>query len=446
MSLHNTLARAGSEEDVKDSYIEALSLSNYTKGLFDIKTNAIWFEAKWSSTPRLLMLAQLLVYVKGARERGESIPGYLAGVDREKAVLVATELVLPVFDDETIDWPKAASDADMALATKITPYVNPHMTNYDITGHEEEFIGAIRSVIAEGRVIRILITPANVRQVFDRWVEMIGSELDVVNEANYAVLFFADIMQEGNDTVVPNLPVRVFLEGNRRVFHLNETGRNYDLASERGYQNFWAIYHRPPAQQHRHYLLERRDSLLPLDEQKFKGAYYTPLHIVDKAYDQLAATLGRDWQERYIVWDMCCGVGNLEVKHGNYRNVYMSTLDQVDIDLMRTRSVCPGAELFQYDYLNDDIDDFGNIDYSISDKVPPTLRRAIADAKACVEGTKPILVLINPPYAEAMNVDNVKDAGINAKLKKGVAAKRITHGMDIWATRNVSYLFSLYIA
>src|SRR3546814_7484707 len=34
------------------------------------------------------------------------------------------------------------------------------------------------------------------------------------------------------------------------------------LASERGYRNFWNIYHRPPEQKHRHYLLERRDSLL----------------------------------------------------------------------------------------------------------------------------------------------------------------------------------------
>jgi hypothetical protein len=54
------------------------------------------------------------------------------------------------------------------------------------------------------------------------------------------------------------------------------------------------------------------------------------LHIVDKAYDQLTATLGANWQKKYIVWDMCAGVGNLEAKHSNLRNVYMSTLDHED--------------------------------------------------------------------------------------------------------------------
>lgn len=72
-----------------------------------------------------------------------------------------------------------------------------------------------------------------------------------------------------------------------------------------------------------------RDSLIPLDKRSFKGAYYTPLHVVDKAYDKLSESLGPNWQKDYIVWDMCCGVGGLEVKHGNPRNIYMSTLDRL---------------------------------------------------------------------------------------------------------------------
>jgi hypothetical protein len=144
----------------------------------------------------------------------------------------------------------------------------------------------------------------------------------------------------------------------------------YELASERGYRNFWNIYHHPPEREHRHYLLERRDSLLPMDDQKFKGAFYTPLHIVDKAYDQLKATLGANWQKKYIVWDMCAGVGNLEAKHSNLRNVYMSTLDAEDVTIMRSNPAFAGAEIFQYDYLNDDVDDFGQIDCDLSGKLP----------------------------------------------------------------------------
>lgn len=161
-------------------------------------------------------------------------------------------------------------------------------------------------------------------------------------------------------------------------------------------------------------MLERRDSLIPLDERSFKGAYYTPLHVVDKAYDKLAETLGKNWQKDYIVWDMCCGVGNLEVKHSNPRNIYMSTLDEADVDVMKATKTCVAAQRFQYDYLNDDIDDFGNIDYSLTNKVPAGLRQAIAEGKK-------ILVLINPPYAEATNFENISTGLQDAENKKGVS-------------------------
>ena len=107
-----------------------------------------------------------------------------------------------------------------------------------------------------------------------------------------------------------------------------------------------------------------------MNERSFKGAYYTPLNVVDKAYDKLAEILGKSWQENYVVWDMCCGVGNLEVKHSNPRNVFMSTLDQADINIMQANKTCSEAYRFQYDYLNDDISDNGTIDHHLTQKVP----------------------------------------------------------------------------
>lgn len=420
MSLFTALARAKTEEDVKDAYIKALGLKSYFKGLVDIQTEEIWFEAKEVSTPPIVMFAQLLVYVRASRKRGEAIPAFLAVIDRDKAAIMPTERALPILEDKTIVWPKSGSAAGKELAARIAPYVETHYTVYDIASHEQEFIDHVRSIIREGRIIRTPITPDNLRQVFDKWVAMIGVELGTVNPADYAVLFFADMMHDGENAAMTNLPARLLLDGGKPVFLLN--GRTYELASEQGYRHFWAIYHRPPEQKHRHYLLERRDSLLPIDEQKFKGAYYTPLHIVDKAYDQLVATLGENWQDRYIVWDMCCGVGNLEVKHSNYRNVFMSTLDQADIDIMRASHTCVGATIFQYDYLNDDVTDFGEIDYSLSGKLPAELRQAITDARDGVEGAKPILVLINPPYGEAANSQG--NAG-----KTGIATTRVSHSM-----------------
>lgn len=381
MTLHAALNRARTEEDVKDAYIAALGLKSYSKNLIDIQTQEIWFEAKDAPTPAILMFAQLLFYIRAAKKRGEAIPAFLSVIDREKAAIMPTEKALSLLDDKSIVWPKSGSQAGKELAAQIAPYVQAHIVEYTIARDEAAFVNAVKNAIRERRIIRTPITPDNLRQVFDRWVDLVGSELGVKNQADYAVLFFADIMHDGKNEAMTKLPARLLFSGDKPVFILG--AEQYELASERGYRNFWAIYHRPPDQKHRHYLLERRDSLLPVDEQKFKGAYYTPLHIVDKAYDQLVATLGPNWQERYIVWDMCAGVGNLEAKHSNLRNVFMSTLDQADVTIMKSNPAFSGAEIFQYDYLNDDVTDFGGIDYSLSNKLPMALQQAIAEhAKA----------------------------------------------------------------
>lgn len=418
MSLYESLARARTEEDVKDAYIKALGLKSYFKGLVDIQTEEVWFEAKAVSTPPIVMFAQLFFYVRAARKRGEPIPAFLAVIDREKAAIMPTEKALALLDDKSIVWPKSGSGAGKELAAQVAPYVQAHIVEYEIAHDEAAFVKAVKDAIRERQIIRTPITPDNLRQVFDRWVDMIGNELGVTDPVNYAVLFFADIMHDGTSEYMSNLPARMLMTAAGPTFLLN--GKTYELASKRGYQNFWAIYHRPPEAKHRHYLLERRDSLLPIDEQKFKGAYYTPLHIVDKAYDELKATLGDNWQDRYIVWDMCAGVGNLEAKHSNLRNVFMSTLDQADVTIMKSNPAFAGAEIFQYDYLNDDITDFGEIDYGLSNKLPAALRQAIADAKEGKKGAKPILVLINPPYAEATGGGLAVAMSISSN-KEGVA-------------------------
>jgi hypothetical protein len=58
VTLIAALARAKTEEDVKDAYIMALNLKSYFKGLVDIQTNEVWFEAKEVSTPPILMFGE----------------------------------------------------------------------------------------------------------------------------------------------------------------------------------------------------------------------------------------------------------------------------------------------------------------------------------------------------------------------------------------------------
>ena len=399
MTLFEQLQQATSEEDVKDAYIKTLKLKTYNKNIVDIQTKEIWFEAKQGYKHSTYeMFTQLAFYVNYALEDGEYIPPFLCVIDCVKAALMKTDVVLPLLRDKSIKikWGKSASDVTADAQEKVSQYIGTHFVSYNIQHNEKEFIEAVHTAIEKGEIIRTQITPNNLKTVFDKWIMLIGREIKGVKDEDYALLFYADIMSDGTLSTHENLSAELLHKGTKPAFLLG--GKLYELASTEGYRKFWAIYDRPPKVEYRNYLLERRDSLIPIEERSFKGAYYTPLHVVDKAYELLNRTLGSDWQKNYIVWDMCCGVGNLEAKHSNHRNIYMSTLDQADVDVMKAAKTCVAAQRFQYDYLNDDITDDGQIDYSLSDKVPQSLRKAINEAK---KGNKKILVLINPPYAEA---------------------------------------------
>lgn len=438
MSLYTQLKAAKSEEDVKDAYIKALGLKSYTKGLIDIQTQEIWFEAKDTGrNSSYAMFTQLLHYVQVALNAGEALPPFLAVIDTEKAAIMKTADVLPFLAKKTVKWGKSASQYTQEALDTISAHIGAHFVSFKISTHEDEFVATVKAAIRSGDIIRTQITPDNLKQVFDKWVAMIGREIAGVAEEDYALLFFADIMHDGTVSTHANLPAELLHKNGAPVFSLG--GKMYELGNKEGYRQFWAIYHKPPKSEYRDYLLERRDSLIPVDERSFKGAYYTPLHVVDKAYDKLTETLGKNWQREYIVWDMCCGVGNLEVKHSNPRNIYMSTLDQADIDVMRATKTCVAAQRFQYDYLNDDITDDGKIDYSLTNKVPQGLRDAIAAGKK-------ILVLINPPYAEATNFENISTGLVGAENKSGVAKTKFAARAMADYGRASNELFMQFVA
>ncbi|CAN5413617.1 hypothetical protein BH11BAC5_BH11BAC5_16950 [soil metagenome] len=412
MTLYKKLQEANSEEDVKDAYIKALGLKGYSKNLIDIQTKEIWFEAKDSGkSSTYAMFTQLMHYVQQALNKGDYVPPFLAVIDTHKAAIMKSADVIPFLEKKTIQWGKNASGYTQEALDAVSAHIGTYFVSFKIETHEDEFIATIKNAITSGDIIRTQITPDNLKQVFDKWVVMIGREIKGVTEEDYALLFFADIMSDGTISTHNDLPAELLHKNNTPVFSLG--GRLYELGNREGYRQFWAIYHRPPKQEYRNYLLERRDSLIPLDERSFKGAFYTPLNVVDKAYDKLTETLGNNWQKEYIVWDMCCGVGNLEVKHSNPRNIFMSTLDIADVDVMRATKTCVAATRFQYDYLNDDITDEGKIDYTLTNKLPEPLRKAIAESKK-------ILVLINPPYASATNRGNTSKVG-DPENKSGLA-------------------------
>ncbi len=112
-------------------------------------------------------------------------------------------------------------------------------------------------------------------------------------------------------------------------------------------------------------------------EKRIKGEFFTEKIFVDQAHNYISKCFGEDWKEKYVVLDCCCGTNNL-TKDYNFSNLYLSTLEQEDIDNINVE-----ATVFQYDFLNDNYD-----------KLPKSL-------KDHIESGKDIIFFINPPYFKA---------------------------------------------
>ena len=159
---------------------------------------------------------------------------------------------------------------------------------------------------------------------------------------------------------------------------------------QKAHTQFWNHYSRPPKKEYWDYMVGRRELLMDQDVRERKGSYFTPPQWVELSQQYIAAELGEDWQDEYYVWDCAAGTGNLLNGLQNKYNVWASTLDQADVDVMKDR-ISNGAELleshvFQFDFLNDSFD-----------KLPEGLREIINDE----EKRKKLVVYINPPYKEA---------------------------------------------
>jgi hypothetical protein len=163
--------------------------------------------------------------VRAAHKKGESIPPFLAVLDSEKAALMETQYAMPLFKDKAIEWSTAASQISKATIQQIQPYIEAHFVVFKIDTHETEFIEAVKRGIKDGKLIRTPITPDNLKQVFDHWVEMIGKELEEAAQVDYASLFFADIMHDGQAKVLENLSARLVYDDSKPIFMLG--GKNY---------------------------------------------------------------------------------------------------------------------------------------------------------------------------------------------------------------------------
>ena len=387
----------------------------------------LWAEAKRGVIADIYKpLVQLILTIGKARTFETYLPPpFLAAFDAEKIAFIPYKEILPFFSQNDFNWNVTPSDEksrEFGLlydAVKATLDKTAYLFRYDV--HEAELREFIKQHLSESSEL-IQINKNNFVSIYQRWLTQVQPSISVNWEGlkKQGIIdgdfFLADLLSEKNQTIKDAL--YVLLQDNRYIL-----GRKMDINGlftssevtfndrQKAHAQFWSLYQRPPREEYWDYIIKRRDLLVPQDVRERKGSFFTPKIWVDLSQKYLADVLGENWQDEYYVWDCAAGTGNLLNGLTNKYNIWASTLDQQDVNVMKDR-IKNGANLleshvFQFDFLNDEFT-----------KLPQPLQDIINDPKK----RKKLVVYINPPYVEP---PNIKAAAGSGKAKSQVAYSKM---------------------
>ena len=416
----------------------------------------LWAEAKQSPTDIYKMLAQLIVTIK--QDAYNLLPPKFIGCfDSEKIAFVEYNAVLPVYALNDFNWSQTPSNVDEKTIATIKKTVNTdNILKFYFGKDDDEIHNFIEQNFVEGgSLLSTLIDKNNFIFVYQKWREMVMPSINADWEKlkkNYNIydrdFFLAELNIDDNDTTdisddkvaYPDFFISFNSTASKCYQLTRKDNFGLEVTYSFGYKNgglekyadFWKRYKRPPKNVYWNYIISRLDLLVPQDVRERKGAYYTPQIWVELSQKYLAGELGKNWQDEYYIWDCCAGTGNLLNGLVNKYNIFASTLDQQDVEVMKER-IKNGANLleshvFQFDFLNDELlpvgksvkveTDFGIME--ISGKLPQALYDIISDP----ERRKKLLIYINPPYKEATSAATVQGTGSN---KSGVATSNMVY-------------------
>lgn len=394
------------------------------------RTPLLWAEAKTGNFDIPTMFVQLILTIGKARTFDKTLPpAFLGAFDYKKIAFVPYIHVQDIFYLNDFNWNVTPSNHEtkefQLIKERIEAILKKNAYVYDYQNDEKELVAFIKNNIANATTkSKIRIDKNNFIPIYLRWVEIVKPIIDVnwedLRKANImdSDFYLADLFVDDQDTqtleddlttrdnlfvVYQNQGYRIAKENIKQMFDATINIKNKDT-----YLQFWKIYKRPPIKEFQDYIIERRDLLVPQDIRERKGAFFTPRIWVELSQKYLTDYLGENWQDDYFIWDCAAGTGNLLAGLTNKYNIYASTLDQADINVMHER-IDHGANLlknhvFQFDFLNDEF-----VPVSKGGKLPDSLFEIINNE----EKRKKLVVYINPPYAEATTAKTVTGTGEN---------------------------------
>ncbi len=315
--------------------------------------------------------------------------------------------------------------------------------------------------------LEISITLKNMITIFHAWKKALTFKNEIKNEQTLINLFLVDMLNNtkykdsliivGTDLGSQKPLIREGTDLNAFSIEINENKQEvkfiddknekfYTIPNLQAYTAFWQKYKRPPAKDEFLKILEESHLLYTDKYRKDTGGEYTPFFFVseqNKILEQYCQDSKTDLKD-YIIYDPCCGVGNLENQFskeikpfffvseqnkileqycqdsktdlkdyiiydpccgvGNLENqfskeikkqCYLSTLDSKDVDICTIKEF---ENVVQFDYLensNEPKFTHGGTGLTISEIVK--------------REKKKLMVIMNPPYQNYTNYQGKRE-------------------------------------
>ncbi len=392
MSLKNTLSNSINEKDVENIYraelIKSIDKAQITSpysvdGLLEATNIRTLLEFKYqeplkNKISHCNVLIQCLYYLKKFELAGDKLPSTIFVGDINECFALHTNNIIKYLSSE-IDWKIAPSEAykknpDLIQAMVSDNDILPFIFDIDDKFQIRTIIEKIKE-LSDNVIRKVRVTQHNITSIFDYFDKNVLGEKVKLNTNEKANLFIQLVINPNENYIHPKkkniLSTKSF----------GELAINSNLFNS-FFQHFEGQIYSPKEKED---LTKIQDRIIEDTTRRKKGEFFTPTPFVDLAHKYISDTFGEDWKDRFVVWDCAWGTGNL-TRDYKFNELYVSTLEQSDIDTANQMGYNPEAVKFKFDFLNDS-----------DNKLPVGLQNAI-------ENGREILFLINPPYATANNM------------------------------------------
>jgi uncharacterized protein YozE (UPF0346 family) len=414
LPLYKLMKSARSEADVKNFFQDYFQMPDVHIGWVDMSAPHIFFETKQRDADIFQMLAQLILTIHKHQKDFEFLPEYIGGFDSYKCGIVEFDsLYQRLITYSDINWNQAPSMVDDKTVRLVAQFVRelPNESSlriYEYDRDEAELASVLKKIQSgrapNGAALQKQINFGNYVSVFMKFAQELSNNIEIPAESEKedGILpldfYLADLMSDGDRSLEDLGKLKVLRDG--PVYKSNlKLGKRlfiqvFKIKDLEKHSRFWARYKRPPKREYWDKIITRRDLLVPRNVRQCKGAFFTPKIWVAKATEYMASAFGDEFADMYV-WDCAAGTGNLlQYLPQDKRNVFASTLDEPDVQIMKQTQITMENNIFQFDFLNDIFNPQRD-----GGKVPDRLYDILSNEN----DRKNLVIFINPPYAEAQS-------------------------------------------